>query len=165
MTLHTEAHSEINFPVKDVARSHLAMTGSTLHSGGRMTMVIEKYVGFRRQCIDALPGNFFLTIEVLLYFDNFGAVCLHGRMTAHAQGNAGDGCLSVSLRSEVAEGTGQFFLNMLPMAEGNGLTGSTVFGTGRDQKGQNSQSACDQSQSVKPTPSNSHQRVKGAREK
>ena len=129
-----------------------------------MTMMIEKYVGFRRQRIDALPGNFFLTIEVLLYLDYLGAVCLHGRMTAHAQGNAGDGCLSISLRSEVAEGTGQFFLNMLPMAEGNGLTGRTVFGTGGNQEGQNSQSACDQNQGVKPTPSSSHQMVNGAKE-
>ena len=130
VTIHTETHRELDFLVQSISRSHLAMTGGTRHSGRRMAMMVEKYVGLRRQRIDPLPGDLFLTIKVLLDFENLGAVGLHRRMTAHAQRDAGNDGLSVLLRPEVAEGAGQFLFNMLPMAEGNRLAGRTFLRAG-----------------------------------
>ena len=121
MTLDAERHRQPNLRPKFVSRGYLAVALRALNAGRRMAAVVEKHRGLPREPVHPLPGDFLFPVEIPFDFLHLGAVCPHDRVAAHAEFDAGNRGRTVFLGSGVAEGACQFFFNVLPVAEEEGL--------------------------------------------
>jgi hypothetical protein len=62
-----------------------------------MPPVTEKDIRLLGQLVNAVPRDFFLSVQILLYFEDLGTVRLHDRVTTHAKRYTRNTCDAIFL--------------------------------------------------------------------